>query len=51
MVMFKTFDDKRADLTEKITSDSVSEFVAANQLPLLVYFNQEVSQQTARCAN
>lgn len=42
VVLFKQFDEKRADLTEDITVDSVTEFVKANQLPLLVYFTQEV---------
>lgn len=42
VVIFKQFDDKRNDLTEDITVASVNEFVAANQLPLLVEFTQDV---------
>ena len=43
VVIFKQFDDKRNDLTEDITAESVAEFVAANQLPLLIEFTQDVS--------
>lgn len=42
VVMFKQFDGKRDDLTDDITTDSVAAFVAANQLPLLIEFTQDV---------
>lgn len=45
LVLFKQFDDKRADLNEDLTVDSITEFVTANQLPLLVYFTQEVRRE------
>lgn len=41
--MFKQFDDKRADLSEGITADSIAELIAANKLPLVIYFDQDVS--------
>ena len=43
VVLFKNFDEKRNDLSEGITVESVTEFVAANQLPLLIEFSQDVS--------
>lgn len=43
VVLFKDFDEKRNDLSEGITAESVTEFVAANQLPLLIEFTQDVS--------
>lgn len=45
VVLFKNFDEKRNDLTEGITADSVKEFIAANQLPLLIEFTQDVSSK------
>lgn len=42
IVLFKNFDDKRNELTEGITVDSIAEFVAGNQLPLLIEFTQDV---------
>ncbi|XP_067951697.1 protein disulfide-isomerase 2-like [Watersipora subatra] len=41
VVVFKQFDDKRNDLSEGITAESVAEFVAANQLPLVIEFTQD----------
>jgi len=41
VVLFKDFDDKRNDLSEGITAESVKEFIAANQLPLLIEFSQD----------
>lgn len=43
VVVFKQFDEMKSELTEGITAESVAEFVAANQLPLLVEFSQDVS--------
>ncbi len=45
VVLFKDFDDKRNDLTEDITEENVSKFIAANALPLLVDFNHDTAQK------
>ena len=44
MVIFKQFDGKRDDLTEGLDAKSIAEFVAANQLPLLIEFTQDVRE-------
>ena len=43
MVVFKHFDDKRAEISEDITVDTITELVNANKLPLVVYFSEDVS--------
>lgn len=43
VVVFKQFDDKRADLEGEVTAESVAAFVAGNSLPLLIEFSQDVS--------
>jgi len=42
VVVFKNFDDKRVDLSEGLTEKSISEFVAANQHPLVIHFSEDV---------
>ena len=41
VVLFKKFDEGRNDLDE-ITSEKIAEFIAGNQLPLVIEFTQEV---------
>jgi len=43
VVLFKNFDDGRADLTENIDAKTVREFVAANRLALVTEFTQEAA--------
>jgi len=45
VVLFKTFDDGRADLTEGITEEAVLKFVSSEALPLVVDFNHETAQK------
>jgi len=46
VVLFKQFDDKRAELLADLTTDSITAFVAANSVPLLTEFNQQVIKMT-----
>jgi len=43
VVLFKNFDDGRADLTENIDAKTVREFVTANRLALVTEFTQEAA--------
>jgi protein disulfide-isomerase A1 len=45
VVLFKKFDDGRADLTEGLTAAAIKEFVSANRLPLVTEFTQESAQK------
>jgi len=45
VVLFKKFDDGRADLTEGITEEAVVKFVGSEALPLVVDFNHETAQK------
>jgi protein disulfide-isomerase A1 len=45
VVLFKDFDDKRAELTELTDAETITKFVAGNSLPLLVEFNHETAQK------
>jgi protein disulfide-isomerase A1 len=45
VVLFKKFDDGRADLTEEITEEAVVKFVGSEALPLVVDFNHETAQK------
>lgn len=45
VVLFKKFDDGRADLTEGITEETVAKFVGSEALPLVVDFNHETAQK------
>lgn len=45
VVLFKKFDDGRADLTEGITEEAVAKFVGSEALPLVVDFNHETAQK------
>jgi protein disulfide-isomerase A1 len=46
VVLFKTFDEGRNDLTEDLTDvEKITKFVASNALPLIVDFNQETAQK------
>jgi len=45
VVLFKKFDDGRADLTEGITEEAVMKFVGSEALPLVVDFNHETAQK------
>jgi len=45
VLLLKTFDDGKAVLTEGITEESVTAFVASESLPLVVDFNQDTAQK------
>lgn len=45
VVLFKNFDDGRADLSENINVKSVKEFVTANRLALVTEFTQEAASK------
>lgn len=45
VVLFKQFDEGRNELFEGITAAKVSEFIRANQLPLVIEFTQESAQK------
>jgi len=45
VVLIKDFDDGRADLTEGLTEEAVTAFVASESLPLVVDFNHETAQK------
>lgn len=46
VVLFKKFDDGKAELTEDLTDvEAITKFVAANALPLLVEFNHDTAQK------
>ena len=42
VVLFKKFDEGRADYTGAFTADAITDFVSANSLPLVVAFTAEV---------
>lgn len=44
IVLFKKFDEGRNDLTEELTVDAITKFVASNALPLVVEFNHETGK-------
>ena len=41
-MLFKKFDDKRADKTEDLTTESIAEFVTVASTPLMTEFSQQV---------
>jgi len=43
VVLFKNFDEGRADLTENIDAKTIKEFVSANRLALVTEFTQEAA--------
>jgi len=45
VVVFKTFDEGRADMEGEVTKESVTAFVTSNSLPLVVDFSQETAQK------
>jgi len=45
VTLFKKFDEGRTDLTEDLTSKTITEFVTANRLPLVTEFTQETAQK------
>merc|ERR1719179_68469 len=45
VVMFKTFDDGKALLTEGLTEEEIAKFVSSESLPLVVDFNHETAQK------
>jgi len=45
VIMVKQFDEKRHELEDKISGDSMKAFVAKFSLPLVVDFNQETAQK------
>lgn len=47
VVLFKHFDEKRNDLADKMTVESITEFIGAHSMPLVVEFSEEVSSLPA----
>jgi len=45
VVVFKKFDEGRADLKEDLTEENISKFVKGEALPLIVDFNHETAQK------
>ncbi|CAF1008000.1 unnamed protein product [Didymodactylos carnosus] len=45
VVLLKTFDEGRNDLTKDITEATIREFIQTNQLPMVVEFNAESAQK------
>ena len=45
VVLFKTFDEGRNDLTSAIDETSVRQFIQANQLPVVIDFSAETAQK------
>lgn len=45
VVLLKKFDEGRNDLTEDLTVEAITKFVAANSLPLIVDFNHDTAQK------
>lgn len=45
VVLFKKFDEGRAEIAEEITEKSVTSFVAMEALPLIVPFNHDTAQK------
>jgi len=45
VVVFKKFDDGRADLKTDLTEETITKFVKAESLPLIVDFNHETAQK------
>lgn len=45
VVIFKQFDDKRADCNCEINADNLKTFVEANYLPLIMDFDQKSAQK------
>jgi len=45
VVLIKDFDDGRADLTEGLTEEALTAFIASESLPLVVDFNHDTAQK------
>jgi protein disulfide-isomerase A1 len=45
VVVFKKFDDGRAELSKDLTEENISKFVKGESLPLIVDFNHETAQK------
>jgi protein disulfide-isomerase A1 len=45
VVLFKSFDDGRADLATDLSAQSIKDFIRANSLPLVTEFSQETAQK------
>jgi protein disulfide-isomerase A1 len=45
VVLFKSFDEGRADLTSDISVQSIKDFIAAHRMPLVTEFSQETAQK------
>merc|ERR1712107_670916 len=45
VVLFKKFDEGRADLEGEVTDESLTKFISGNALPLVVEFNQDTAQK------
>lgn len=45
VVLLKQFDEGRNDLTSSLTEESIRQFIQANQLPLVIEFNQQSAQK------
>merc|ERR1712227_1190878 len=45
IVIFKKFDEGRADLEGEVTDESLTKFISGNALPLVVEFNQDTAQK------
>jgi len=45
VVVFKKFDDGRADLSKDLTEEKITKFVKSESLPLIVDFNHETAQK------
>jgi len=45
IVLFKKFDEGRANLEGEVTKESITKFVAGNALPLVIEFNQDTAQK------
>jgi protein disulfide-isomerase A1 len=45
VVVFKKFDDGRAELSSDLTEENISKFIKAEALPLIVDFNHETAQK------
>ena len=45
VVLFKAFDEGRNDQTENLDVETISNFIAANSLPLVVEFNHDTAQK------
>merc|ERR1712102_216601 len=45
VVMFKSFDDGKATLTDGLTEENIASFVSSESLPLVIDFNHETAQK------